>query len=112
MHRVIMNTPVGMETDHRDHNGLNNQKYNMRICTIAQNNYNRIPYGWSKYLGVSHIEGHPIAQIRKERKLFYLGFFKTEEDAAHAYDKKAIEFFGEFANLNFPYEKQVLYGNI
>ena len=33
MHRIIMNTPLDMTVDHIDHNGLNNQKYNLRICT-------------------------------------------------------------------------------
>src|SRR3989304_2105986 len=36
MHRVIMQTPVGYETDHRDRNGLNNQRFNLRICTHSK----------------------------------------------------------------------------
>jgi len=41
MHRVILNVPKGMVTDHIDHNGLNNQKANLRICDASENNMNR-----------------------------------------------------------------------
>src|ERR1043165_2122866 len=40
MHRVIMNAPEGMDVDHRDHNGLNNTRANLRICTHAENQRN------------------------------------------------------------------------
>ena len=43
MHRVIMNTPKGMYTDHVDQNKLNNCKPNLRFCTISENNRNRKP---------------------------------------------------------------------
>lgn len=106
MHRLIMNTPTGLETDHEDHNGLNNQRYNLRIATSAQNKYNVSPRGASKYLGVTirqigREKGRITAKIRKNRITFHLGSFKTEESAAKAYDIRAKEFFGEFANLNF-----------
>lgn len=41
MHRVIMNTPKGMDTDHIDNNKLNNQRNNLRVCTRSQNCMNR-----------------------------------------------------------------------
>jgi len=109
MHRLIMNTPDGMMVDHIDHNGLNNQKSNLRICTHGQNMCNTSSRGRSKYLGVSYLilnRGNNSyeyirASIQLNGELFHLGLFTTEEDAAMAYDKKAKELFGEFANLNF-----------
>lgn len=106
MHRLIMNTPKGMETDHIDHNGLNNQRHNLRNATHSQNQYNRLPRGSSKYLGVTVLQngkekGRITAEIRCNGRRINLGRFKTEEEAARAYDLKAKEFYGEFANLNF-----------
>lgn len=108
MHRVIMNTPPDMQTDHRDRNGLNNQKHNLRNCTSQQNNINRGPVKnkSSLYKGVSLIErnnNHVYirADIRINKKVKYLGSFKSEIDAAIAYDNAARNIHGEFASLNF-----------
>ncbi len=101
MHRLIMNTPPNMEVDHKDHNGLNCQKYNLRNCTIKQNRRNKKASGRSRYIGVSiNKRGYITSRIEKDNIHFYLGSFKTEEDAAMVYNKKAIELFGEFANIN------------
>lgn len=103
MHRLILGLTNPKELgDHADHDGLNNQKYNLRKCTISQNNANRTPKGKSKYLGVSwHLSGKKWnATIKKDNKTIYLGAFINEEEAAIAYNKKALELHGEFANLN------------
>jgi hypothetical protein len=93
-----------MMVDHKDRNGLNNQKYNLRICTYSQNMRNRKKgsNGTSKYKGVSFIKRDQcwLAQHMCNR----LGRFKIEEDAARAYDEAARKDFGEFACLNFPRE--------
>lgn len=120
LHRFIMNTPKDQYVDHIDHNGLNCQRNNMRNCSLSQNQQNRSPHGKVNYLGVSKRSPfqkakQPDGSIKtykntpaykafirpKNGKFLYLGKFDNPEDAAHAYDAKAKELFGEFANLNF-----------
>jgi hypothetical protein len=102
MHRLIMKTPDNMVVDHIDHNGLNNQKSNMRNCTHAQNlmNQSKNANNPLKYKGVhrSHYKFESCITFNKER--IYIGHFDTEELAAIAYNRKAKELFGEFACLN------------
>jgi len=62
MHRAIMNAPINMQVDHIDHNGLNNQKSNLRLCVNKENACNRKSIGKSKYLGVSHVHYHEANQ--------------------------------------------------
>ena len=105
MHRLIMDEPKGLFVDHRDHNGLNNRKSNLRLCTQSQNNMNIRPIGkTSRYKGVCwHKRRNKfIARIQIDGKRIHIGCFDDEIDAAKAYDKKAKELFGEFAYLNFP----------
>jgi len=104
MHRMIMKAPYGLVVDHRDKNGLNNQKYNLRLCTQSQNmaaakmkNTNT-----SGYRGVSKHGSGWKATITVRYKQYVIGTFRNKEDAARAYDKWAKELYGEFANLNFP----------
>lgn len=113
MHREIMRPPIGKEVDHIDNNGLNNQKCNLRICTPQQNKLYRSPSSKSGYLGVStSTSGRYItARISKSGTVYNLGTFKTNEEAALAYDQKARELHGEFARLNFP-ELAMRNGNI
>jgi len=108
MHRLITNAPAGMIVDHRNHNGLDNRRENMRVCTREQNSHNQRPYRGSScgYKGVTlhKRDGVFEVNIRYKGKLNYIGRFKDADDAAKAYDKKAVELFGEFAYLNFPNE--------
>jgi hypothetical protein len=103
MHRLIMKTPPGMETDHIDHDGLNNQRYNLRNVTHAQNQMNRNAKanGLSKYLGVCLMRNKYRARIRVNNRTIHLGCFEKEDEAAIRYDRAAILYHGEFANLNF-----------
>lgn len=106
MHREILNTPAGMHTDHINGNGLDNRKSNLRICTPTQNQHNSIKWAntSSRFKGVSWKKSARKweAYIRINKKLIHLGHYNSEIKAAEAYDDKAIEIFGEFANLNFP----------
>lgn len=103
MHHLVSGVPKeGFCIDHQDRNGLNNQKSNHRLCTIAQNSANRTAYGSSKYLGVSYMAANRKwrAYIKAEGENKYLGIFETEEQAAEAYNLAAAKYHGEFAKLN------------
>lgn len=93
--------------DHVDLNGLNNQKCNLRACTHQQNSMNMAPRknSFSKYKGVSWSKwaNKWRSKIGFNKKTIHLGYFKSELEAAKAYDNKAVELFGEFANINFTY---------
>lgn len=105
MHQVILNTPKGMESDHKNGNGLDNQRQNLRVCTKSNNMYNQkvqTRSKSSKFKGVywSNKYRKWVAQIRVNHKAIWLGNFNLEIDAAKAYDATAKETFGEFAKLN------------
>ncbi len=105
MHIVLMSPPKGFEIDHKDHNGLNNQKHNLRICTHQQNQWNaRKQLGTSKYKGVYWHKRDQKWMCRIGFK--YLGLFISETKAALAYNKAAKEAFGEFACLNLILHKR------
>ena len=110
MHRVIMGAPDHLSVDHIDHNGLNNRRSNLRLCTKAQNSRNVFSYkgSTSKYKGVCWYKkgGKWSAKIKLNNKTYHLGHFEDEIAAAKAYDKKAVELHGEFACLNFPPEAE------
>ena len=106
MHRLIMNPPPGMVTDHIDGNGLDNTRANLRNCTPRQNRQNTRPRGRksSRFIGVYGRGDKWIVKICHKGQYYYLGPFDDEVEAAKARDKKALEFFGEYAWLNFPNE--------
>ncbi len=110
MHRLIMSLKSNEQGDHKDHNGLNNQKSNLRLCTHSQNQWNQQTRTntTSKYKGIFWKKSCNkwCAQIHFNDKVFHLGVFKNEKKAAKAYDEKALELFGEFACLNLKEVKQ------
>ena len=105
MHREIMNPPDGLETDHKDGNGLNCQKDNLRICTRQENGRNRKKWKdtVSCFKGVYWKKDRKKwgAHIKFDGKTKHVGYFKEEENAAAAYDAEAKKLFGEFARGNF-----------
>jgi hypothetical protein len=108
LHLFIMNAEQGRQVDHKNGNGLDNRKSNLRLATSGQNRQNEPVRSTSKsgFKGVSFSKalGKWEAQISDKGKGVRLGYFDTPEDAARAYDRKAKEIFGEFAWLNFPDE--------
>jgi hypothetical protein len=103
MHSVIANTPKGMETDHINRNTLDNREENLRTCTHAQNQRNRVKNknNTSGYKGVFRSGKKWQARIWIGKQLKYIGTWDTAQEAAIAYDKIANELHGEFANTNF-----------
>jgi hypothetical protein len=104
LHRVLLGiTDPKIYVDHKDRDGLNNLRSNLRPCTHAQNNANRVsPKGLTAYKGIRKLTGTPRWKglINLGGKQFNLGVFNTKEEAALAYNKAALEAHGEFARLN------------
>lgn len=103
MSRLIMGEPNNLMVDHVNHNSLDNRRSNLRICSRGENNRNqRKTKGQSRFKGVVWYK--PLnkwkAQLTKQGKCHYLGYFSLEKEAALAYNLKALELFGEFAHLN------------
>ena len=112
MHNVIWeyhNRPIseGLEIDHQNRNGLDNQKENFRLATRAQQLQNQgvKNTNTSGFIGVSFNKGRGkpyIAQIQVNGIKLSLGYFDDPIEAAHVRDEAAVKYFGEFAQLNFP----------
>ena len=108
MHRFILGeTNPKIQIDHKDGNGLNNQRYNLRKCTNQQNQHNRSKYkrNTSGFKGVSAPgTSHPkwSAHIRFNGKLIHLGYFNSAKEAAVVYDAAARKYHRSFASINFP----------
>lgn len=105
MHRQIIGAKKGMCTDHKDHNGLNNQRNNLRLCTVSQNMCNRRHLKRKKFTifrGV-RMDRRTLkwnAVISKDGVTRYIGSFKSDIEAAMAYNKYAKKIHGEFCILN------------
>lgn len=107
MHRQILGivSDPSVRVDHRNLDGLDNRRANLRPATHSQNLAN-VPKrrGSSAYKGVywNRKLGKWSAYIQVDGKSRYLGVFLDEDEAARARDRAASEAFGEFARLNFP----------
>jgi len=104
LHQFLLNPPENSEIDHLDHDGLNNQRSNLRVCSTAENRRN-VPVRinnksgfkgirWRKDLQLWH------ARICYNRKRIHLGYFPDPVSAAMAYNTAAKDLHGEFACLN------------
>ena len=104
MHRLLLGlTDQKIKIDHRDGNGLNNRRTNLRACTHAQNLWNTVAHAnnTSGFKGVSWDKqsGRWKAQIRGDLKKKHIGYFSTPEEAYAAYCAAALELHGEFCNF-------------
>jgi AP2 domain-containing protein len=105
LHKFLCNGE--QDTDHRDGDGLNNQRRNLRACSKSENQRSvrrKKDGATSKFRGVSLCRqtNRWRAQIYYGRRQHVLGRYDNAENAARAYDAAAKEYFGEFASLNFP----------
>jgi hypothetical protein len=105
MHRRIMNAREGNCVDHKNHNGLDNRRDNLRICSPSQNlqNMRNSKGGSSQYKGVSWSRAAHKWKVAVQHngEQIHLGVFCDEKEAARVYDEEAQKLFGEFAFLNF-----------
>ena len=128
IHRLVMGNPKGMCVDHINGDTLDNRKENLRVCSHSENLRNKRTRRTSQsgYKGVYEVKKpsrHKYVS-KKTGKVTYhesmpkkrfsayigngtggnikLGYWATAEEAAEAYDRKALDLYGEFARLNFP----------
>lgn len=104
MHRQIMNAKAGQDVDHINHDGLDNRRINIRLCTTSQNMQNSKLYK-NNSTGLKGVRFHKRmkkyqASIRINGKAKHLGTFENPIDAAKVYNEAALKLFGEFANFN------------
>lgn len=105
MHRVVNNTPNGLQADHINNDKLDNRKENIRFATSGQNSRNKPKNrGVSKYKGVFKVGGGKdkcwkTAVVSNGKRIWSKCFY-TEEEAALVYNQLALKHYGEFAYLN------------
>lgn len=104
IHRVVMNAPKGTMIDHINGDKLDNRKINLRLCTNAQNQWNRGATRTSKtgFKGVYYCKRDKkwIARLGYMGKYFNLGSYTTALEAAKAYNGEVPKYHGEFGYLN------------
>jgi hypothetical protein len=102
LHEFILGKMEGFTIDHKDINPLNNLESNLRYADIYQQRANTKPHKdkASDYKGVYYRKGKWESKLKHKGIYYRLGRYETEIEGAKAYDEKALELFGEFANLN------------
>lgn len=105
LHCELLGLPKGMLVDHKNHDTLDNRRSNLRAATPAQSIANRRRSSTAKvaqYKGLVYNKPGQSwrARIMYNGKLINLGLYREQVFAAIAYNKKALELYGEFACLN------------
>lgn len=104
MHVVVARRAgISGEVDHRDADGFNNQRHNLRACTRVTNGANRRkgPLTASRFKGLTRASDCDRWKVRiGDGGRHYVGMFQSEEEAARAYNAAALRLYGEFASLN------------
>jgi hypothetical protein len=108
MHRLILNAPQGVRSDHINRKRLDNRRSNLRLVTDCENAWNSGPHprNTSGFKGVYRIGRGWMAQIGARGRQYRLGTFESPEEAARAYDFAAVNLHGDFAVLNFEYSHE------
>ena len=103
MHRLVVHAPPGVSVDHRNQDGLDNRRHNLRFGTESQHRANSKlrSDNTSGFRGVT-LHGSGLWLVRCGNR--YVGYALTPEEGGHMYDTAAVETFGDFAVLNFPEE--------
>jgi hypothetical protein len=105
MHRLLMDAPPELQVDHINGDPLDNRRSNLRLATNVQNQHNKGAWqgAASRFKGVSRTRQPDVwrATIESNGHQITIGRFRSEFEAAKAYDAQARELFGEFARTNF-----------
>lgn len=103
LHGIVLPVPAGFLVDHRDGDGLNCRRANLRKATAQQNAQNRrkTRVSASIFKGITLDGNNWRARIKVNGRRISLGTFASEKEAARAYDAAALQHFGEFAFPNF-----------
>ena len=93
MHRILLGNPYGMLIDHINGNSLDNRKSNLRVVTNRENQQNRTLHRAGKLCGCCYEKQRKKwkSQIKINKLIKHLGYFKTEHEAHQAYMKACNE---------------------
>ena len=112
MHRLIMDCPNGMFVDHINHDKLDNQKQNLRICTRIENCQNKnVPANNTS--GVVGVTWHEYTRnwevgIKINKEHIYLGVFEDFDEAVKIRKEAEEKYYGEFRNVDMKIDEEVI----